>query len=454
MLDKPQVIVIDDEEHVRKACAQSLDLAGFDPDTKESAESALDILSRGFAGVLVTDVRLGGMDGLALLGKVKELDEDIPVILITGHGDVALAVKATHEGAFDFLEKPFDTERLIDCVSRAAQTRWLVMENRRLKEKLNARSEVDSVLLGASPAMTSLRDQITTMAQTDADTLIMGETGSGKELAARCLHDFGPRKAAHFVAINCGALPESMIESELFGHVAGAFTGAQKARVGKFQHAQGGTVFLDEIESMPLDLQVGLLRVLQERTVEPLGSNTPVPLDIRVIAATKIDLLEACNIGAFREDLYYRLGVMTLHVPPLRDRSEDIAGLFQHFADIAAKRQRRACPALSAELAQQLRQNEWRGNVRELRNAAERFVLDLPALPGLGNDAVRAATAAWAEGANLHERVECFEKSLIEAELRAHAGNVTEACRSLNLPRKTLYDKLAKYGLKRDDFTD
>ncbi len=452
MLDKPPVIVIDDEEHVRRACAQSLDLAGFTADTEDSAESALDYLSRSFPGVLVTDVRLGGMSGLELLDKIKELDEDIPVILITGHGDVSMAVEAMHQGAFDFLEKPFDTERLIDAVSRAARNRWLVMENRRLSTKLNARSGVDSVLLGQSPVMVSLRDQITAMAQTDADILIMGETGAGKELVARCLHDFGPRKDKHFVAINCGALPETMIESELFGHVAGAFTGAQKSRVGKFEHAQGGTVFLDEIESMPLDLQVGLLRVLQERTVEPLGANTSIPLDIRVIAATKVDLLEAAGAGKFREDLYYRLSVMTLNIPPLRERKEDVTSLFQHFADIAATRQRRTSPKLDGALMSQLMQYDWRGNVRELRNAAERFVLDLPPLPGLAPAGGTDVQTVCAEGATLHEKVECFEKSLIEAALHETHGNVTETGKALGLPRKTLYDKLGKYGLKRDDF--
>ncbi|MBT4888470.1 MAG: sigma-54-dependent Fis family transcriptional regulator [Rhodospirillales bacterium] len=454
MQDNPPVIVVDDEEHVRKSLAQTLQLAGFNSDIKENAESALDNLSRSFPGVLITDVRLGGMDGMDLLSKVQELDKDIPVILITGHGDVAMAVKAMHEGAFDFLEKPFDTDRLIDVVLRASQTRWLVMENRRLKEKLNARSGVNSVLLGVSPPMNILRDQITTMAQTDADILIMGETGSGKELVARCLHDFGPRKDAHFVAINCGALPETIIESELFGHVAGAFTGAQKVRVGKFQHANGGTVFLDEIESMPLDLQVGLLRVLQERTVEPLGANKSIPLDIRVIAATKVDLLEACNAGAFREDLYYRLNVMTVNIPPLRNRKEDISGLFQHFADIAATRQRRTCPALSAEVAHALMQNDWRGNVRELSNAAERFVLDQPPLPGMETGAVNESSVKFADGESLHERVGSFEKSLIEAELRNSAGNVTEVCKNLNVPRKTLYDKFTKYGLKRENYTE
>ena len=452
MLDKPPVIVIDDEEHVRLSCAQSLDLAGFSPDTADCAEDALDQLSRSFPGVLVTDVRLNGMDGMEFLAKVKELDEDIPVILITGHGDVSMAVEAMHQGAFDFLEKPFDTDRFIDAVSRAAQTRWLVLENRRLSSKLNARSGIDSVLLGQAPIMVALRDQITTMAQTDADILIMGETGSGKELVARCLHDFGPRKDKHFVAINCGALPESMIESELFGHVAGAFTGAAKARVGKFEHAQGGTVFLDEIESMPLDLQVGLLRVLQERTVEPLGANKSIPLDIRVIAATKIDLLEACNGGRFREDLYYRLSVMTANIAPLRERTEDIASLFQHFAAIAATRQRRTCPPLEPVLIQHLMNYPWRGNVRELRNAAERFVLDLAPLPGTASAANAEAQAACAGATSLHERVECFEKSLIEAALRNNQGNVTQTCRSLSVPRKTLYDKLTKYGLKRDAF--
>jgi len=452
MLDKAPVIVIDDEEHVRKSCAQSLDLAGFAPETMDNGESVLDALSRSFPGVLVTDMRLGGMDGMELLAKVKELDEDIPVILITGHGDVSMAVEAMHKGAFDFLEKPFDTDRFIDAVSRAAQTRWLVMENRRLSSKLNARSGVDSVLLGSSPPMVGLRDQITTMAHTDADILIMGETGSGKELVARCLHDFGPRSDRHFVAINCGALPDTMIESELFGHVAGAFTGAQKARVGKFEHAQGGTVFLDEIESMSLDLQVGLLRVLQERTVEPLGANKSIPLDIRVIAATKVDLLEASTARRFREDLYYRLNVMSVNIPPLRERKEDIPSLFQHFAGIAATRQRRTNPTLEGTVMQQLMQHTWRGNVRELRNAAERFVLDLPPIPGILPGANAEAQVACADGASLPERVECFEKSLIEAELSNSHGNVTEACKSLGLPRKTFYDKLTKYGLKRDDF--
>lgn len=452
MLNKPPVIVIDDEEHVRRSCAQSLDLAGFAPDTADCGEKALDQLSRSFPGVVVSDVRLGGMDGLKLLAKIKELDEDIPVILITGHGDVSMAVEAMHNGAFDFLEKPFDTEHFIDAVSRAAQTRWLVMENRRLSFKLNARSGVDSVLLGQSSAMVQLRDQIITMADTDADILIMGETGAGKELVARCLHDFGPRKNKHFVAINCGALPETMIESELFGHVAGAFTGAAKTRVGKFEHAQGGTVFLDEIESMPLDLQVGLLRVLQERTVEPLGANKSVPLDIRVIAATKVDLLEACNAGRFREDLYYRLSVMTVNIPPLRNRRDDITSLFQHFAGIAATRQRRACPVLDATTSQHLMQHSWRGNVRELRNAAERFVLDLPPIPHMGNGDGGAAQVACAKGASLHERVECFEKTMIEMELRANNGCVTRTSESLGVPRKTLYDKLTKYGLKREDF--
>jgi len=449
MLDKTPVIVIDDEEHVRKSCAQTLDLAGFQAQAESSAEDALVTLSRNFPGIIITDVRLGGMNGLDFLAKVKELDENIPVILITGHGDVSMAVEAMHKGAFDFLEKPFDTERLLDAVSRGAQNRWLVMENRRLSKKLNARSGVDNVLLGASPSMTLLRDQIVTLAQTDADILIEGETGSGKELVARCLHDFGPRNKANFVAINCGALPETMIESELFGHIAGAFTGAQKTRVGKFEHAQGGTVFLDEIESMPLDLQVGLLRVLQERSVEPLGANKSVLLDIRVIAATKVNLLEACNKGTFREDLYYRLNVVTLNIPPLRERKEDIASLFQHFSGISATRQRRECPPLGDDLTDKLIRHDWRGNVRELRNAAERFVLDLPAIPGLVMEEISNAVV---EGACLPERVENFEKSMIESELMKCNGHVTKTCKSLGIPRKTLYDKLTKYGLKSERF--
>jgi len=442
------VVVVDDEEHVRGACVQALELAGFDPEPFESAEAAAGRLSWSFPGVVVTDVRMPGIDGITFLNTIIELDPETPVVLMTGHGDIEMAVDAMRNGAFDFLEKPFDTDRFVDTVSRAAEKRRLVLENRRLRDEMSGRSALENVLLGPSAPMTALRSQIEALADTDADVLILGETGSGKELVARCLHDFGPRKKHPFVAINCGALPETLIESELFGHDAGAFTGAGKKRVGKFEYAAGGSVFLDEIESMPGELQVGLLRVLQERTVEPLGGNRSVPINVRTIAATKVDLLAASNEGRFREDLYYRLNVISVSLPSLRERLEDVPHLFQHFVELSADRHRRPVPDVYPRLTEALMSHEWRGNVRELRNAAERFVLGLPPLEMVDG---RSAPPPTASGP-LTEQVEHFERHLIEAALKRTGGNVTRACENLSIPRKTFYDKLAKYGLRGEDY--
>jgi two-component system C4-dicarboxylate transport response regulator DctD len=294
-----------------------------------------------------------------------------------------------------------------------------------------------------------LRSLIAQIADTDADVLILGETGTGKELVARSLHEQSRRRARNFVAVNCGALPESMIESELFGHEAGAFTGAQKRRIGKFEHANGGTLLLDEIENMPLPLQTRLLRALQERSIERLGSNELIPLDLRIVAATKIDLKEASAEGRFREDLYYRLNVVTLEIPPLRDRADDIPLLFQHFVQLAAIRyQREATPPGPAQV-QRLVGHDWPGNVRELRNCAERFLLLGDCAPQQGDDAVSDPSGA---GATLPEQVERFERALIDQALTRHHGSIKEALVTLGLPRKTLYDKMRKHGLDRRDY--
>jgi len=442
------VVVVDDEEHVRGACVQALELAGFDPEPYESVEAAAGRLSWSFPGVVVTDVRMPGIDGITFLNTITELDPETPVVLMTGHGDIEMAVDAMRNGAFDFLEKPFDTDRFVDTVSRAAEKRRLVLENRRLRDEVSGRSALENVLLGPSAPMNALRSQIAALADTDADVLILGETGSGKELVARCLHDFSHRTKHPFVAINCGALPETLIESELFGHDAGAFTGAGKKRVGKFEYAVGGSVFLDEIESMPGELQVGLLRVLQERTVEPLGGNRSVPINVRTIAATKVDLLAASNEGRFREDLYYRLNVISVSLPSLRERLEDVPHLFQHFVELSADRHRRPVPDVDPRLTEALMSHEWRGNVRELRNAAERFVLGLPPLEMVDG---RSAAPPIASGP-LTEQVEHFERHLIDAALKRTGGNVTQACENLSIPRKTFYDKLTKYGLRGEDY--
>ncbi len=445
-----KILFIDDEEHIRIANRQTLELASFEVQTFDRAEKALTRLSPQWPGVAVCDIRLPGMDGLSFLARVRAVDPDLPVILITGHGDIAMAVGAMQDGAYDFIEKPFAAKHLVDTVHRAIEKRMLTLENRRLRTEILDQSNPGPRIIGRAPAIQRLRTTIAQVADTGADILILGETGTGKEMVARTLHEQSRRRKRNFIAVNCGAVPESIIESELFGHEAGTFTGATGKRIGKFEHADGGTLFLDEIESMPLSAQVRLLRVLQDRTVEPLGSNKLIPLDLRIMAATKIDLRKAGDEGAFREDLYYRLNVVTIEIPPLRNRREDIPLLFQHFLLTACSRYGRELPMPGPEQMHALLAHDWPGNVRELRNAAERYVLlgedcgfDLNQLLTGGPDA-RSPT--------LPNQVECFEKSLIEQALAAHKGSIKETMDALGVPRKTLYDKMQKYGLDKKNF--
>ena len=315
-----QVIVVDDEAAIREAAQQWLELSGFSVQVCSSAAQALALIDVDFPGVLISDVRMPGTDGLQLLGKVVECDRDLPVIMITGHGDVPMAVQAIQQGAYDFIEKPFTPERLLDVVRRALEKRRLVCENRALRQQFGLKDGIAAQLLGVSRPMERLRRQILDLAGTSVNVLIRGETGSGKERVARCLHDFSERADKPFVALNCAAIPEHLFESELFGHESGAFTGAQSKRIGRIEHADGGTLFLDEVESLPLAQQVKLLRVLQEKTLERLGSNRSIRVDLRVISAVKPDLLDEVRAGRFREDLLYRLNVATLQIPPLRER--------------------------------------------------------------------------------------------------------------------------------------
>ncbi|MFY0991273.1 sigma-54-dependent transcriptional regulator [Halomonas sp. C05BenzN] len=446
------VMIIDDEPHLRITAGQTLELAGYAPEPHASAEAALESLAPDFPGVVVSDIRMPGMDGMALLREVRNRDPDLPVILITGHGDISTAVEAMREGAWDFLEKPFAGERLVEVVRRGVEKRRLSLENRRLKAELEAQQNAPGPrMVGRTEAMQRLGAMVQRISQVETDVLLFGETGSGKDLVARAIHERSQRGGHPFVAINCGAVPESTIESELFGHEKGAFTGAVERRIGKFEYANGGTVFLDEIESMPLSLQVKLLRVLQERSVERLGSNTPVPLDIRVIAATKVDLKSAAEEGSFREDLYYRLNVVTLPIPALRERREDIPLLFQHFAVVAANRSGLECPPLDAAGVSALLAHDWPGNVRELRNLAERYVL-LGAASDYRLDALLEGVESDSGDLALPQQVELFEKSLISQALTRQRGRITDVCEQLGLPRKTLYDKLRKYGLKAEDY--
>ncbi|MBB61217.1 sigma-54 dependent transcriptional regulator [Pseudomonas sp. S5(2021)] len=443
--DGTQVVLIDDDPHLRKALSQTLDLAGLKVACLEDARTLEARLPADWHGVVVSDIRMPGIDGLQLLANLQGRDADLPVLLITGHGDVQLAVQAMRAGAYDFLEKPFPSEALLDSVRRALALRRLVLDNRSLRLALADRQQLAGRLLGHSPAMARLREQIGALAGTQADVLILGETGAGKEVVARALHDLSARRDGPFVAINAGALAESVVESELFGHEPGAFTGAQKRRIGKFEFANGGTLFLDEIESMSLDVQVKLLRLLQERVVERLGGNQLIRLDIRVIAATKEDLRQAADQGRFRADLYYRLNVAPLRIPALRERNEDILLLFQHFAETAAARHGLPPRTLSAEQRAQLLRHAWPGNVRELQNTAERFALGLD----LGLDSQPAEPLGG--GGNLPEQVEAFERALIAAELARPHSSLRSVAEALGVPRKTLHDKLRKHGLNFAD---
>lgn len=448
MSDKTPVIFIDDDQHIRIANSQTLDLAGFEVTGLERAERGLPLLSWDWPGVVVCDIRMPGMDGLTFLQKVRDIDPDLPVILITGHGDIAMAVQSIRDGAYDFIEKPFAAERLVETVRRAVDKRRLTLENRRLRQELETQNAPGPRIIGNTPAMHRLRATIAQIADTDADILIRGETGTGKELVARSLHEHSRRHNKNFVAVNCGSVPHNLIESELFGHEAGAFTGATSRRIGRIEHADGGTLFLDEIESMPASAQVHLLRVLQEHTLERLGSNKVISLDLRVVAATKVDLKEAAD---FRDDLYYRLNVVSIDIPPLRERLEDIPLLFEHFLLIADTRYQRETPPLSADNIRLLMTHSWPGNVRELRNVAERYVLlgeslgyDLQKLIHDNHDSQSAIT--------LPQQVECFEKSIIEQELVQQKGNLKKTMEALGLPRKTLYDKMQKYGLDKSNY--
>ena len=441
-----QVILIDDDPHLRQALYQTLDLAGLNVLPLAEANGLAGRIGRDWPGVVVSDIRMPGMDGLELLAQLHGQDPELPVLLITGHGDVPLAVQAMRAGAYDFLEKPFASDALLDSVRRALALRALVLDNRSLRMALSDRQLLSSRLVGVSPAMLRLREQIGALAATKADVLILGETGSGKEVVARALHDLSSRRNGPFVAINAGALAESVVESELFGHEPGAFTGAQKRRIGKFEFANGGTLFLDEIESMSLDVQVKLLRLLQERVVERLGGNQLIPLDIRVIAATKEDLRQAADQGRFRADLYYRLNVAPLRIAPLRERGEDVLMLFDYFAGEASVRHGLTPNVLQPAQRILLLRHGWPGNVRELQNVAERFALGLEL--ALDDNATDTAHASGIEpSGGLSEQVEHFEKSLIAAELERSHSSMRSLAEALGVPRKTLHDKLRKYGL-------
>lgn len=441
MADAPKdvIMLVEDDEGMRTAVSQWLKIAGFDVTAFASPGRALSTLDRHFPGVLVSDVRMPEMDGLELLRQVR--DPEIPIVLMSAYRDVPLVVEAMRRGAYDFLEKPFDPERLVDVVRRACEKRRLTLENRFLHSQLEGNG-IESRILGNSDAIKHLRRQILDVASTQVNVVVYGETGAGKELVARCIHDFSPRRAARYVVLNCGAIPDTLFESELFGSEAGAFTGSQKTRVGKMEFAHRGTLFLDEIESMPLASQVKVLRTLQEKSIERLGSNDSIPADFRTVAAAKVDLQDN---NMFRSDLYYRLAVAEIRIPPLRERVEDIPLLFEYFAAEAAKTYGRELKRPDEDLHQTLTEAPWPGNVRELRNAAERYALGLDAMNYDKPSVIRRSLA---------EQMEQLETRIIERALERANGNVAIAMEELDVPRRTLNEKMQKYRINRNRFVN
>jgi len=451
-----KVFLVDDEKVVRLSLKRELQNKKYAVEDFESAQEALASLSKDWPGVVVSDVMMPTMNGLTLLEKVKEVDPEIPVILITGQGNISMAVQAIQNGAYDFLEKPFATENFIDAIRRAMEKRTLVMEVRNLQSRINQQSNIKNTIVGNSPSIERLRQVIVSIADADADILIIGETGTGKDLVAQNLHQASKRRDHNFTAINCGAMPENIIESELFGHEAGAFTGADQRRIGKFEHANKGTVFLDEIESMPLHLQVKLLRVIQEKSIERVGSNETIPLDIRIIAATKTDLKSASEKNLFREDLYYRLNVVQISLAPLRERIEDIPLLFQHLVmDACSRYNQKTPPVPSSEYIQELQARSWEGNIRELKNEADKFVLGLPdSGPADSEKGVQFSMQQTLKNppTGLNNQLAAIEKNLIAQELTRNKGDIKRTYTNLGLSRQTLYNRLKALELKRKDF--
>ncbi|MEM6943581.1 MAG: sigma-54 dependent transcriptional regulator [Pseudomonadota bacterium] len=439
------VLFVDDEEDLRLSAAQTFELAALDVDCFADGASALEGIGRNFAGVIVTDIRMEGMDGVALMRRALEIDAELPVILISGHADVDLAVKCMKEGAYDFLEKPFEPARLVASARRALEKRRLTLENRELRRQIGSSDVIEARMIGRSAPMVALRQTVRAVAATDADVLITGATGTGKEVTARAIHRASERAKGPFVHINCAALPSALVESELFGHEVGAFPGATRARYGKLEHARGGILCLDEVDSLDMSMQAKLLDALHNRRITRLGSNEPVELDMRVLALSKSNLEDEVAAGRFRADLLYRLNVVTLHLPALSERPDDIPRLFSVLLSQAAARYQRSVPEVTADVLSAIAAREWPGNVRELRNAAERYVLGLD---------FRDSPEEGEADQSLAALMAAHEKALISASIAAHGGRLKETYAALGLSRKTLYEKMQKHGLARQDFTE
>jgi two-component system, NtrC family, nitrogen regulation response regulator NtrX len=448
-----KVLIIDDEASIRDSIRMILEYEKYKVDEARSGQEGIDKATKQNYDAVLLDIKMPVIDGLEVLDQFRAQRVTSPVVMVSGHGDIHTAVESTKRGAFDFLEKPLNRDRLLLAVRNAIRQRVLEEENHELREI----TEREYQIVGQSSAVGELKGQIERAAPTKATVLIQGESGSGKELVAREIHRLSARASLPFIQVNCAAIPEELIESELFGHEKGSFTGAMRKQIGKFVAADGGTIFLDEIGDMSLRTQAKVLRVLQEGEVEPVGSATVVNVDVRVIAATNKDLQEEIRKGRFREDLFYRLNVIPISAPPLRQRRDDVPLLADHFARLFSQEHNKKAKKFSAAASKALQDAPWRGNVRELRNLVERLVImapgenidvaDLP--PELFRAPEEIITGAM-KLATLQEFKDQAEKSFILAKLREHGWNVSKTAEAIDTPRSNLYKKIEQYNIKRE----
>jgi DNA-binding NtrC family response regulator len=448
-----RILIVEDESTMMRVLELQLLSAGFSVEKATSAEQAAPLVERGGFDLVLTDLKLPGMDGLSLLDRIRGMDASLPVIIMTAYGTVETAVKAMKAGASDYVLKPFSLDDLMLTIDKVLELHSLRAENRRLKDELGRRYQFDNIV-GRSPGMQEVFAAVARVAPTRATVLLAGESGIGKDLIARAIHHHSPRRDKPFVKINCSAIPENLMESELFGYEKGAFTGASSSRAGKFEQADGGTVFLDEIGDVPPPIQVKLLRVLQEREFERLGSNKTLTVDVRVIAATNQDLRAALEQGAFREDLYYRLNVVPINIPPLRERKEDIPYLVNHFLAKYAEETGGRVQSVTPAAMEKLMAYHWPGNVRELENIMQRAMVMAPG-PSLEPadmqlesrrppQAVSDGAPFLPEGMSLEQ----YEQHLIREALRRCNGNKSQAARLLGLTRNALRYRLTQMGIE------
>jgi two-component system nitrogen regulation response regulator NtrX len=446
----PSILIVDDEPGVRSSLSGVLRDEGFDVEAAASGEECLERAARSTFDVVVLDVWLPGIDGLVTLQRMRERKVDAQVVMISGHGNIESAVRAIKMGAFDFVEKPLSLEKTVLVVRNALRQRDLEAENRVLR----ARVDRQHVMVGESYAMRQLRDQVEMAAPTNGRVLIYGENGTGKELVARTVHQLSRRRSGPFVEVNCAAIPEELIESELFGHVKGAFTGAVADKPGRFEQANAGTIFLDEIGDMSLKTQAKVLRVLQEQVMERVGGTQSIKVDVRVLAATNKELPSEIREGRFREDLYFRLNVIPIFVPPLREREDDIPLLADHFMALMAAEYGRRPKRIASEAVARLQHYAWPGNVRELRNVIERLMIMVPGdtitaqdLAFLGHDGVRQPASAEGASLPLADARERFEREYILQALAAQNGNISRTADVLGVERSNLYKKMKAFGI-------